>query len=193
MASTAADLRQQFRELEARLEKEPEHLQGEIARGAYLMSPRPRPRHGGVQGNVFSELRERFGKRRGSEPPDWLFVVEPELRSERTFSRLVPDVAAWRRSSTGWPDLDRTPVEIVPDWVLEVLSSSTEGMDRGEKLGAYGSMGVGWVWLIDCDRRRVETFVNTRGQMLGGAVFSGEDSISGEPFGEKVALSGFFL
>lgn len=193
MASTAADLRQQFRDLEARLEKEPEHLQGEIARGAYLMSPRPRPRHGGVQGNVFSELRERFGKRRGSEPPNWLFVVEPELRSERTFSRLVPDVAGWRRSTTGWPDLDRTPVELVPDWVAEVLSSSTEAMDRGEKLGAYGSMGVGWVWLVDCDRRRVETFVNARGQMLAAAVFAGAEAISGEPFGESIAITGFFL
>lgn len=193
MASTAADLRQHFRDLEARLEKEPEHLQGEIARGAYLMSPRPRPRHGGAQGNLFSELRERFGKRRGSEPPDWLFVALPELRSERTFSRLVPDVAGWRRSTTGWPDLDRTPVELVPDWVAEVLSSSTEAIDRGEKLGAYGSMGVGWVWLVDCDRPRVETFVNARGQMLGDAVFSGAEAISGEPFGESIAIGGFFV
>lgn len=66
-------------------------------------------------------------------------------------------------------------------------------MDRGEKLGAYGSMGVGWVWLVDCDRRRVETFVNARGQMLGGAVFSGAEAISGEPFGESIGIGGFFL
>jgi len=54
-------------------------------------------------------------------------------------------------------------------------------------------MGVGWVWLVDCDRRRVETFVNTRGHMLSGAVFTSDQTIGGEPFGEKVTISGFFL
>ena len=83
--------------MEARLEKEPETIQGEIVLGVYLMSPRPRPRHGGIQGNLFGELRQRFGVASGGEAPDWLFVIEPEIRSERTFSRLVPDVAGWRR------------------------------------------------------------------------------------------------
>lgn len=183
MASTAPDLRQVFRILELRLEQEPETILGEIARGVYLMSPRPRPRHGAVQGRIFSLFQSLYGKGGEGEPPDWLFVIEPEIRSEATFSRLAPDVAGWRRSTTGWPDLDRTPVEVAPDWVAEVLSKSTEAIDRAEKLGAYGSMGVGWVWLVDCDRRRIETFVNLRGRMEPGPVLSGTDAVRADPFG----------
>ena len=173
-----------FETLEKRLEAEPEDVQGEIARGAYFMSPRPRPKHGRVQGNLFAELRGCFGMRHGSEPPECLFVVEPEIRSEAAFSRLVPDIAGWRRSTTGWPEMNTTPVTLMPDWVGEVLSPTTEALDRGEKLRAYGSMGVGWVWLVDTDDGgRVETYLNVRGQMQKGPAFSPLDTITGDPFG----------
>ncbi len=172
-----------FEALEKRLQAEPEGVQGEIARGKYFMSPRPRPKHGQVQVNLAAELRQRFGLRRGDEQPDWLFVIEPEIRSEGAFSRLVPDLAGWRRSTTGWPDMNVTPVTLMPDWVGEILSPATETFDRGEKLGAYGSMGVGWVWLVDADHGRVETYVNVRGQMKAGPAFSSSDSITGDPFG----------
>ena len=169
--------------MEARLEKEPETIQGEIVLGVYRMSPRPRPRHGGIQGNLFGELRQRFGVASGGEAPDWLFVIEPEIRSERTFSRLVPDVAGWRRSTSGWPDLDATPVTLVPEWVAEVLSPGTAASDRGPKCEAYGAMGVGWLWLVDPDGRRLETFVNVRGRMAPGPVFAEGQAVVGDPFG----------
>lgn len=172
-----------FETLEKRLEAEPEGIQGEIARGKYLMSPRPRPKHGRVQVSLAAELRQRFGLRHGDEQPDWLFVMEPEVRSEGAYSRLVPDIGGWRRSTTGWPDMNVTPVTLIPDWVGEILSPTTEAFDRGEKLGAYGAMGVGWVWLVDVDQGRVETYLNVRGQMQKGPAFSSLDTITGDPFG----------
>jgi len=194
MATPAVDnLIRHFREMEARLAQEPETVQGEIAIGVYLMSPRPRPRHGHVQGRLFSELHQRFGTSSGGRPPDWLFVVEPEIRSERAFSRLVPDVAGWRRSTNGWPDIDRTPVSLVPEWVAEVLSPGTADADRGVKTEAYGAMGVGWLWLVDCDRQTVETFTNVRGRMVSGPAFSASQTITGEPFGpEPIPVERFF-
>jgi Uma2 family endonuclease len=173
-----------FRRMEARLEVEPETVQGEIVSGVYVMSPRPRGRHGAAQGNLFAELRARFGVSAGGNPqPEWLFIIEPEIRSERTFSRLVPDVAGWRRSSSGWPDLDTTPIALIPDWVAEVLSPTTEGSDRTEKAAAYGAMGVGWLWLLDTDRRTIETFANVRGRMTPGPVFVAGQPVTGDPFG----------
>jgi Uma2 family endonuclease len=38
---------------------------------------------------------------------------------------------------------------LAPDWVFEVLSASTEKLDRGEKLRVYARERVPHVWLID--------------------------------------------
>jgi Uma2 family endonuclease len=182
-AATTTNLLEHFLRMEERLEKEPETVQAEIVRGVYLMSPRPRPRHGGAQVGLAAELRRRLGAGEAGRPPDWLFVVEPEIRSEKAFSRLVPDLAGWRRSTGGWPDLDQTPVTLVPEWVAEILSPGTAATDRNEKSDAYGSMGVGWLWLVDPDRRAVETYANVRGRMTAGPVFRAKEEITGEPFG----------
>jgi hypothetical protein len=55
-------------------------------------------------------------------------------------------------------------------------------------------MEVGWVWLVDCDRRRIETFVNVRGQMRAGPVLAGDEPVAADPFGpEPLLLGGVFL
>lgn len=172
-----------FHELEKRLEREPVGSQGEIARGVYMMTPRPRAANGGAQVNLGAALRLRFGWGEGIAAPEWLFVAEPEIRSEENLSRLVPDLAAWRRSTTGWPDLHETPISLVPEWVAEVLSPTTERFDRRQKMGAWGAMGVGWVWLVDVDGRRVETFANVRGTMVAGPVLAADAELAAEPFG----------
>jgi hypothetical protein len=38
------------------------------------------------------------------------------------------------------------------------LSPTTEASDRAEKAAAYGAMGVGWLWLLDADKRTIESF-----------------------------------
>lgn len=181
--SAVVDLVRSFHELEKRLEREPESVRAEIARGVYLTTPRPRAAHGGVQVNLGAALRIRFGWGEGIAAPEWLFVVEPEIRSEENLSRLLPDLAAWRRSTTGWPDLNTTPVSLAPEWVAEILSPTTERFDRREKMGAWGAMGVGYVWLVDIDRRCVETFANVRGSMTPGPVLEADGELAAEPFG----------
>ncbi len=56
-------------------------------------------------------------------------------------------------------------------------------------MGARGVMGVGYVWLVDVDQRRIETFANVRGAMVAGAVLGADDELAAEPFG---ALGGEF-
>jgi Uma2 family endonuclease len=60
-----------------------------------------------------------------------VFLDEPELHLGRHV--LVPDLAAWRRERM--PELPDAPfLTVAPDWICEVLSPSTEGVDRAEKL-----------------------------------------------------------
>jgi Uma2 family endonuclease len=180
--SAVPDLRRAFHDLEAWLEKTPEGTTGEIARGVHAMTPRPRPRHAAAEGALWAELRSRYGRTDGSAPPEWYFALEAELRHEPSFSRLVPDVAGWRRTTTGWPDPDVTPVELMPEWVAEVLSPSTSAFDRGHKSGAYGAMGISWLWLLDPDRLTVEISENVRGQMVLRSTWNEDQSIVTEPF-----------
>jgi Uma2 family endonuclease len=46
----------------------------------------------------------------------------------------------------------------VPDLVVEVLSSSTEAMDRGLKMETYARYGVGEYWIVDGSRSAVEIY-----------------------------------
>jgi Uma2 family endonuclease len=75
-----------------------------------------------------------------------VILDEPELHFGNDV--LVPDMAGWRRERLPAvpPDAFMT---LAPDWVCEVLSSSTESIDRGKKLHRYAREGVAHVWLVD--------------------------------------------
>ncbi len=187
------DLAASFRAMEALVEAQPEGVNAEIARGVYLMSPRPTLKHAVAEGRLFALLHDSLGAG-GAGAPDWLFAVEPEIRSEAAFSRVIPDVAGWRRSAGGCPNPDDNPIPLAPEWVAEILSTHTEGFDRGPKKDAYGSMGVGWMWLVDVERRAIETFSNHRGRMVAGPTLSASDTLGVEPFcGVTVLADTIFL
>ena len=137
--SAHPDLAAYFFEMEKLVEAQPDSVVAEIARGVYAMSPRPRVRHGAAQGELFAALRRPEGMTDTGAQAEWMFVIEPEIRSLETFSRLVPDLAGWPRSTTGWPDLDATPVSLIPDWVAEIVSPATESFDRGPKKDAFAA------------------------------------------------------
>lgn len=47
----------------------------------------------------------------------------------------------------------------VPDLAVEVFSSSTRDIDRGEKFFEYAKAGVQEYWLVDPEKRRIEVYV----------------------------------
>lgn len=132
-------------------------------------------------------LDAAVGSGSGSEAPEWLFLVEPEIRSARAFSRLIPDLAGWRRSTTGWPGPDETLISRMPEWVLEVVSPGSAEIDRGPKRDAYGVMGVGWLWIVDPYQKTVETFVNVRGTLVPEASGGPGGTFLAPPF-ESVSI-----
>lgn len=69
-----------------------------------------------------------------------------------------PDICFFRKeiAETFEPDTMFYPV---PDFVVEVLSASTEKHDRGVKFVDYALNGVKEYWLIDADRKSVEQYV----------------------------------
>lgn len=53
-----------------------------------------------------------------------------------------------------------TAVSNIPQFVIEVLSPSTEKRDREDKMFSYSKAGVSEYWLIDWKKKKVELYLN---------------------------------
>jgi len=156
----------------------PEHLVAEILHGQLETHPRPSPRHAMASSALGGELVSPFGKGHGG-PGGWWVLDEPELHLGADV--LVPDLAGWRRERLPMlPEL--AWFELAPDWVCEVLSPSTERIDRVVKLPIYAAAGVQHVWLIDPDLRTLEAFENRDGLWLLLAVHQHDNPVQVPPF-----------
>jgi Uma2 family endonuclease len=150
MAQAAEDRR---RALYAEYEKVPAHESAEIIRGTLYVVPLPSPPHANATSVLGGELSGPFQRARGG-PGGWWILFEPELHLV-PLEPMVPDLAGWRVERM--PSLPTTAYfEIAPDWVCEVLSRSTERIDRHEKLPIYAEHGVRHVWLVDPIGRTLE-------------------------------------
>src|SRR6185503_12126115 len=111
----------------------PEHMVAEIIDGDLLLFPRPARPHAAALSALGEELGPPFKRGRGG-PGGWIILDEPELHFREDI--LVPDLAGWRRERL--PAIERAAyMTLAPDWLCEVLSPSTEKVDRAEKLPIY--------------------------------------------------------
>jgi Uma2 family endonuclease len=156
----------------------PEHLIGQIIAGELIASPRPANDHAVASSTLGSELLGPFQRGRGG-PGGWWILDEPELHLGKDV--LVPDLAGWRRARL--PTVPREPFfTLAPDWVCEVLSPSTAGLDRVRKKHVYAREGVEYVWLVDPVGRTLEVFRLNEGRWLELGAWSGEDRVRAAPF-----------
>jgi Uma2 family endonuclease len=137
----------------------PEPMVAEIVDGELYASPRPAIPHAVVASVLGGDLIGPFHRGRGG-PGGWWILDEPELHLAGDV--LVPDLAGWRRQRL--PTLPATAaLELVPDWICEVLSPATAHLDRTRKLPAYARAGVTHAWLVDPAARTVEVLGLDRG------------------------------
>lgn len=104
---------------------------------------------------------------------------EPELHLHGDI--VVPDLAGWRRERM--PEIpEAAAFELAPDWICEVISSSTEAIDRSDKMPIYAREGVRFAWLVDPMTRTLEAFrlEGVRWMVLG--TWRDEAKVRVEPF-----------
>lgn len=121
----------------------------EVVGGVLHVSPAPRTRHQYAQALVLSDLSvfvraRRLGLVFGA-PTDVVLSERDVVQPDVLF------VAQARRSI-----VTERAVEGAPDLVVEVLSPSTERLDRRGKLAAYAAAGVSEHWLVDAEALTVE-------------------------------------
>jgi Uma2 family endonuclease len=168
----------------ADLEAAPPDLVAEIIDGELMTHPRPSPRHAAAANSLSDELTGPFQKSRGG-PGGWVFFVEPEIQFRKSI--LVPDIAGWRRERlTEYPE--NNYFNVVPDWVCEILSGSTEKRDRTLKMDIYGEARIPFFWLIDPRLQILEAFENGDGHWTKVGNWNSDDDVRAPSF-EAVAFS----
>ena len=99
----------------------------------------------------------------------------------RKADKLVPDLAGWRRQRL--PSVPDTPaVTLAPDWVCEILSPSSERLDRVRKLPAYARHGASHSWLINPSTRTLEVHRRAGGSWVLAGTQADDALVRAEPF-----------
>jgi len=158
----------------------PEGLTGEILNGQVHAQPRPSGPHMGVGSALQIELGGPFDRGRGG-PGGWRILVEPEIHFVRDREVCVPDLGGWRRVRLPQLPADQR-FEVVPDWVCEILSPSTESKDRPIKMPIYARYGVGFAWLVEPWQRTLEAFALEEGGWRQFGTWRGDDTVAVPPF-----------
>lgn len=159
----------------------PDHVVGEILDGELVVSPRPASPHAFASSVLGSDLIGGFQRppADSGEAGGWWFLDEPELHLDDDV--LVPDIAAWRH--TRMPRVPHTAYFVLPpDWICEVVSPSTGGIDRGRKMAIYARAGVEHLWLLDPLARTVEVYRLEKGRWVVLRTVAGDTRARIEPF-----------
>jgi Uma2 family endonuclease len=156
----------------------PENMVAEILDGELVLSPRPAPRHT-LASSVLGELLSAPFQRGRGGPGGWWILDEPEVHLGDHV--VVPDIAGWRRDRM--PALpEESHFSLAPDWLCEVLSPSTERIDRSRKLAIYAEAGVEYVWLVNPVERTLEILRLQEGAWTIVAVLTDAEGVRAEPF-----------
>jgi len=162
------------------LEGLPEGMTGEILNGQLHAQPRPSNRHAHAAIKLGGPISRGYDN--GIEGPGgWWVLLEPEVHFVRDSEVAVPDLAGWRRERIPYlPEGHR--IEIVPDWVCEILSPSTASKDREIKMPLYAHYGVPYAWLVDPVEQTLEVYGLDGSTWVKGGFFSGTDQVVAPPF-----------
>jgi Uma2 family endonuclease len=160
----------------------PEGVVAEVLFGVLYTFPRPAPKHARATSRLASKLGTSFDDGEGG-PGGWVILEEPELHLDDDI--LVPDLAGWRRSR-----MKKLPEEayfaLAPDWICEVLSSSTQALDRSDKMTIYAREGVKHAWLVDPESKTLEIYKLRAKAWVRAKVFRDDAKVKAEPFAAVV-------
>jgi Uma2 family endonuclease len=154
----------------------PDNYVAEMFDGELYASPRPAPPHINAASVLCGKLNSQFHR---PGPGGWVIWVEPELHFGNDV--LVPDLAGWRRERLPTLPTDAY-LTLAPDWVCEILSPSTEALDRGKKLQRYARQSVALAWLIEPLRQTLEVLWLVSGRWDRLALHEGRVNVRVPPF-----------
>jgi Uma2 family endonuclease len=164
----------------------PEGTRGEVLAGTLVVPPAPLPRHSNPQGGLRRFVGGPYHDDDGfGGPGGWWIFVEVDVRFS-PHDIVRPDLSGWLRPRLPEPDV--RPIDVVPDWVCEILSPSTASRDRVDKRRLYAKHGVRYYWLVDPDARTLEALELRDGRWVDAGTFDDEDGHARVPPFDGVEL-----
>lgn len=160
----------------------PPGIVAEVLFGVLYMNPRPAPRHVTAASTLQSDLGSVFHRGRGG-PGGWIILTEPELHFGREPEEdiVVPDLAGWKRERlTKLPD--EAYFTLAPDWICEVLSPSTQAIDRSDKMSIYAREKVSHAWLVDPLAKTLEVYRLFGEEWVRASVHRDDAKVRAVPF-----------
>lgn len=169
----------------------PEHVVAELLDQELFLQPRPAKPHLQTASALGAQLLMAFQLGRGG-PGGWWILHEPELHLEGNV--VVPDIAGWLRTEVPSLDTSVPYFEEKPHWVAEVLSPSTERLDRIRKLRLYHRAEVAFAWLVHPIHQTLEVYEHHPAGYLLASTHEGDATIQAPPFaGYDLDLSSLWL
>ena len=163
----------------------PEGVKAELLDGRLLMSPPRTGRHVLAASAIGARILVRFGGSADASadgPGGWWVFRRAECHLALDRQVVIPEVAGWRRERMPKPPDDTHKFTVVPDWVCEVISPSTQSRDFLVKMPRYREAGVQWLWLVYPADRRVDVFRNDGDEWVEAASSEGPARVSLPPF-----------
>jgi Uma2 family endonuclease len=173
---------------------EPEEKGAELIHGQIVYKALPKLEHGLTQTKL-AEALGPFNRRPGGadRPGGWWLGSEVDMLL--VGEGLRPDLAGWRRDRVGklpQPGPQGVVTER-PDWVAEILSTSTAARDWDDKLRIYHAAEVTHYWILDPQNRILIVYRRTPdGYLLVRAANAGM-TVRAEPFDALELSVGFIF
>lgn len=120
-----------------------------------------------------------------------------EVSSEKALIGLTrndyePDICFWNKERTSDFD-DNTMVHPAPDFIVEILSKSTERYDRGIKFDDYAKHGVQEYWLVSYMKKTIEKFTLIKENYVLDKLYKSDEVIESQVLrGFKIPVAAIF-
>lgn len=164
----------------------PEDVRAEIIAGAVITHPSPLPEHSRAQQGLTRAIGGPFDADDGrGGPGGWWILQEVDVRLAQ-HDIVRPDMSGWRRERLPSPWGIR-PIDVVPDWICEIVSPSNQAHDRVKKRRLYAASGVAFYWIVDPAERTLEALRLVNGVWVDAGSFD-EEAIARIPPFDSIEL-----
>jgi Uma2 family endonuclease len=155
----------------------------------YILAPAPSPEHQRISGELYRQISNYLLDKdcQVFAAPFDVRLPEGEERDEEILTIVQPDILVVCDKSK----LDQRGLKGAPDMVIEIVSPSTAGRDRGVKRDLYERNGVREYWLVDYSNKTIEVYLLNKGNSYGKpVVYSAEEKVPVNIFeGLEIELS----